>query len=198
VHITSDRDFIVEVEELLDADTCRALIEGFERSSDVRDGRVFHMDHGDESNTDKVSLDLPIPTDGAWADLHARVHGAVSEAILAVLPRYPSLQVDTLGSTGYKIQKYRRDEGHFTWHVDAFGPMAESRLLALIAYLNDVEEGGETEFHHQERAVAPRAGRAILFPTAWTHMHRGTVPRSGDKYVISSFFAFPQRSGAGA
>jgi len=192
MRIDSDRDFIVDIEGMLDAETCRSIIDAFETCPDVRDGRVFHMDRGDVESSDKVSFDLPMPVEGAWADLHRRTHGAVSEAILSILPRYPSLQVDALGSTGYKIQKYRRGEGHFTWHVDSFGPMAEARVLALILYLNDVTSGGETEFHHQARAIEPRAGRGILFPTAWTHMHRGVVPQSGDKYVISSFFEFPQ------
>ena len=191
MRILSERDFVVHFEEVLDRGTCDAIIQAFEASSDRRDGRVFHMDDGDVRNDDKVSTDLPIPVDGAWADLHQRIHTAVSEAIHEILPRYPGLQVDALGGTGYKIQKYRRGEGHFTWHVDSFGPLAESRLLALVLYLNDVEQGGETEFHHQEMAVAPRAGQAILFPTAWTHMHRGRVPESNDKYVISSFFQFP-------
>jgi len=195
MRIVTDRDFIVEIEDVLDRETCVALVEAFERSPDVRDGRVFHMDHGEQTNTDKVSFDLAIPTEGEWAALHERVHRSVSEAVLSILPGYPGLQVDALGSTGYKIQKYRRGEGHFTWHVDSFGPMAESRLLALLLYLNDVTEGGETEFHHQARSIAPRVGRAVLFPTAWTHMHRGKVPESGDKYVISSFFAFPQPAG---
>lgn len=79
------------------------------------------------------------------------------------------------------------------WHVDALGPLTQARLLALILYLNDVEEGGETAFHYQGQEFRPRAGSAILFPTAWTHMHCGRVPRSGNKYVITTFFQY-QRS----
>lgn len=191
MRLLSDRDFIVHFSQVLDAETCGALIEAFERSPDVHDGRVFHMDHGEQHSPDKVSFDLAIPTEGLFAPLHERVHVAVSQAIGEILPLYPGLQVDPLGSTGYKIQKYRKNEGHFHWHVDSFGPLAETRLLALILYLNDVDEGGETEFHHQARRVQPRTGEAILFPTAWTHMHRGAIPLSGDKYVISSFFRFP-------
>lgn len=196
MRIVTQRDFIIELEDVLDRETCAAIVAAFDRSPDVRDGRVFHMDDGDTTSPDKVSFDLPIPASGEWADLHDSIHRAVSEAVLAILPDYPGLQVDALGSTGYKIQRYPRGEGHFTWHVDSFGPLAESRLLALILYLNDVETGGETEFHHQARAVRPQAGRAILFPTAWTHMHRGAVPESGDKYVISSFFEFPRPESA--
>jgi len=30
----------------------------------------------------------------------------------------------------------------------------------------------------------------LFFPTFWTHLHCGEVPKSGDKYVISSFVRF--------
>jgi hypothetical protein len=190
MRIVSDRDFIVHFEDLLPTAVCREIVERFESSSATRTGRVFHVDDGDTRSDDKLSLDLPIPEAGEWADLHRTIHEAVSRAVGEILPRYPSLQIDPLGGTGYKIQKYARGEGHFTWHVDGFGPMAEHRLLALVLYLNDVERGGETEFHHQDVAIRPRTGDALLFPTAWTHMHRGRIPESNDKYVISSFFEF--------
>jgi hypothetical protein len=38
--------------------------------------------------------------------------------------------------------------------------------------------------------VKPVAGDALFFPPFWTHMHCGEVPRSEDKYVISSFVSF--------
>jgi hypothetical protein len=190
VRIVSAKDFIADVEDMLDADTCAAIIERFEASAEVHDGRVFHMDHGDARSQDKVSVDLSIPTEGEWQALHADLHASVSAAVSQVIADLPGLLVDPLGCTGYKVQKYPRGQGHFTWHVDTFGQMAQSRLLALVLYLNDVEVGGETEFHHQERLVTPRTGRGILFPTSWTHMHRGRVPESGDKYVVSTFFEF--------
>lgn len=46
MRIVSDRDFIVEIEDVLDAETCAALVAAFDASLDVRDGRVFHMHRG--------------------------------------------------------------------------------------------------------------------------------------------------------
>ncbi len=57
-------------------------------------------------------------------------------------------------------------------------------------YLNDVAEGGETEFFHQQRSLKPRAGTMVIAPAGFTHTHRGCVPRSGDKYILTSWILF--------
>ena len=36
------------------------------------------------------------------------------------------------------------------------------RVLLFQFYLNDVAEGGETEFFYQQRRVAPKAGRLVI------------------------------------
>jgi hypothetical protein len=30
----------------------------------------------------------------------------------------------------------------------------------------------------------------VIFPTFWTHAHCGQIPRSEDKYIVSSFVSF--------
>jgi hypothetical protein len=53
-----------------------------------------------------------------------------------------------------------------------------------------VEAGGETCFHQQNLKFKPVVGDAVIFPTFWTHAHCGEIPRSEDKYIISSFVSF--------
>jgi hypothetical protein len=62
-----------------------------------------------------------------------------------------------------------------------------SRVIAVLVYVNDVEEGGETVFLNQGVAVKPRCGRIILFPCSFTHVHAGRSPLSGAKYVVANF-----------
>ena len=61
------------------------------------------------------------------------------------------------------------------------------RLLFFILYLNDIEEGGETEFLYFKRRVKPQKGRLLLAPCGFTHYHRGNPPLSGDKYILTSW-----------
>ncbi|MEM7281624.1 MAG: 2OG-Fe(II) oxygenase [Pseudomonadota bacterium] len=162
----------------------------FEASDAVSVGRVIHSDVGHAVNQDKISHDLEIVPGGDSGGCYDFVHNAVAGALQLLIPKLPSLQVYPLQGSGYKIQKYPKGEGKFNWHFDALGPETQKRLLALILYLDDVEQGGETEFFYQGLKVQPKAGNAIMFPTAWTHMHCGHVPVSSDKYIVSSFFYF--------
>ena len=54
-------------------------------------------------------------------------------------------------------------------------------------YLNDVEEGGETEFLHQSVRVKPKKGRIVIWPAAFPYVHRGNQPLSGEKYLLTSW-----------
>ena len=59
-------------------------------------------------------------------------------------------------------------------------------------YLNDVQEGGETEFYYQDLSIKPRKGTMVIAPAYFTHTHRGNVPISNDKYILTSWVQFNQ------
>ena len=59
-----------------------------------------------------------------------------------------------------------------------------------MVYLNDVEEGGETEFLYQSVRVPPVQGRFICWPAGWTHIHRGNPPLKGVKYALTGWINF--------
>jgi hypothetical protein len=182
---------IFYVKELLSQQLCQRFIQLYEDDPRKHPGHTASPvgDKQLEANV-KVSTDLDVETDGIWTAAFAGLHSAVTTVILSIAAQFPSLQVSPLRCTGYKIQHYKKNEGHFKWHFDALGPGGWDRQLAVIVYLNSVAEGGETCFHRQNLKIKPVAGDALFFPTFWTHLHCGEVPKSGDKYVISSFIRF--------
>jgi hypothetical protein len=182
---------IFYVKALISPPLCRTFIDLYE--SDPRKHPGFTASPGGERQYEadvKISTDLDIETDGHWSAPFAELHSAVTTVILSIAAQFPSLQVAPLRCTGYKIQHYRKNEGQFKWHFDALGPGGWDRQLAVIVYLNSVADGGETRFHRQNLQIKPVAGDAVFFPTFWTHLHCGEIPRSEDKYVISSFIRF--------
>jgi 2OG-Fe(II) oxygenase superfamily len=182
---------IFYVKGLISQPLCQRFIELYENDGGKHPG--FTASAGGERQLEaevKVSTDLDVQTDGIWAAEFAELHSAVTTVILSIAAQFPSLQVAPLRCTGYKIQHYKQNAGHFKWHFDALGPGGWDRQLAVIVYLNSVAEGGETSFHRQKLQIKPVAGDAVFFPTFWTHLHCGEIPRSGDKYVISSFIRF--------
>ncbi len=93
-------------------------------------------------------------------------------------------------SMSVKIQKYKPSQGYHVWHSDVDCMVNSRRMLVCMLYLNTVEEGGETEFLHQSVRVTPEQGTLVLFPSYWTHPHRGNPPLEGEKYVMNTWLEF--------
>jgi|TARA_Y100000289_G_C3904369_1_gene141053 hypothetical protein len=90
--------------------------------------------------------------------------------------------------TTFKIQKTLPTEGYHIWHIEhGAGFDNEPRALVYTVYLNDVEEGGETEFLHYSKRVKPKKGRVVIFPAGFPYVHRGNPPLSGEKYILTSW-----------
>lgn len=89
-----------------------------------------------------------------------------------------------------QIQRYLGNEGYFAWHHENYleEENMNQRQMAFMWYLNDVQEGGETEFKFQNLKVTPSAGKNVLFPAFWTHTHRGNPPSENErKYIITGW-----------
>ena len=54
-------------------------------------------------------------------------------------------------------------------------------------YLNDVPKGGETCFPLSDIKVTPEAGTLVTWPAGWPWVHNAEIPRSNDKYIITSW-----------
>jgi len=90
--------------------------------------------------------------------------------------------------TDLKIQKTLPTEGYHVWHIEhGKGYENEPRAFVFSVYLNDVEEGGETEFLHFSKRVKPKTGRIVIWPAAFPYLHRGNPPLSGKKYILTSW-----------
>jgi len=90
--------------------------------------------------------------------------------------------------TSLKIQKTLPTEGYHVWHIEHGKSFdRQSRAFVFSIYLNDVEEGGETEFLHFSKRVKPKTGRIVIWPAGFPYLHRGNPPLSGEKYILTSW-----------
>jgi prolyl 4-hydroxylase len=109
-------------------------------------------------------------------------------------------------ANGETIQGQRYLPGQrFMPHLDWFAPRSSiyesekvrggQRAFTAMAYLNAVEEGGETNFPRLGITVAPRAGTLLVWnnadvdgePNPWT-VHSGELVTRGSKYVITKWY----------
>jgi len=94
---------------------------------------------------------------------------------------------DFVTNESFMVQKYTKQKGRYIYHND-FSCINEKkyRVITFLWYLNTVKEGGETEFWGTH-TVKPEAGKLLLFPASWTFPHRGRMPLSDDKYIITGW-----------
>lgn len=110
-------------------------------------------------------------------------------------PRADGLVKYLYRSGSINVQKYQQNKGGYPhWHSEQFPQNGHNealhRVVLYMFYLNDVEEGGETEFYYQQRKISPRKGTMVIAPAGFTHTHRGNKPVSGDKYIATSWIMF--------
>jgi len=94
----------------------------------------------------------------------------------------------------FKVQKTLPTEGYHVWHIEhgPQHPTTKNRIIAYTLYLNDVEEGGETEFLIQSLRIKPEQGTLVLWPAGYTHIHRGNPPLSGEKYIMTGWLEYDE------
>ena len=79
---------------------------------------------------------------------------------------------------------------YFHNHADNWNNDSSTRQVSIIIYLNDVDEGGATNFPFYNISVKPKKGTILMFPSFYTYTHHGEQPKSGSKYIIVTWLHF--------
>lgn len=178
------RDFFGIYDGALSPAFCRSVIERFEADplkvvGKIGDGTPGGSVRPEIKSTMEIMLTAERPD---WGDVLAQA----TASLRAALPRYmaqwrAAFPVD-IRTEDFRIARYLPGE-LFNYHSDNIGGSV-TRVITAQWFLNDVAEGGATEFPWQNMAVPPREGRLMLAPVGWTYLHRGAPPVSGPKYII--------------
>jgi hypothetical protein len=104
--------------------------------------------------------------------------------------KYSFFDTNDIHTDFFMIQKYNKQEGKYIYHCDSNVEYSNNRhrVLTFLWYLNDVEIGGETEFWNGQQLIKPQKGKLLIFPACWSYPHRGNMPLSSDKYIITGWF----------
>ena len=187
-------DFILLVDDFYTKEQCNELIELFERSSDL--GLTFKRNDAAHNKADKqlFSNDIIANYDvniSHWPSFQFFTSIFWEKAYKLYSEKYSILNVlnnHTIRTT--KIQKTEVGEGYHLWHCENDSPENDRRVLAFILYLNDVEQGAETEFLYYHKRVEAKQGRLVLWPAGFPHTHRGNPPLSNTKYILTGWVEF--------
>jgi len=221
------QNFIEVIDDVLPPELCSALIDRFEQSPNLSQGRTG----GGVDLDKKRSTDVSISQNKEFSDLFQQVMQATGPQLVKYIEKYFYALIGPIGltvkhpKTGEPVkltgdnfeevgkpnlvnlvnylfrvgdvnaQRYTAESGGYPyWHSEVYPQMQHNdalhRVLLFMYYLNDVDDGGETEFYYQDKAVKPKAGRMVIAPAYFTHTHRGQIPKSNDKYIVTSWLLF--------
>tara|TARA_B100001778_G_scaffold266391_1_gene227501 strand:+ start:75 stop:704 length:630 start_codon:yes stop_codon:yes gene_type:complete len=89
---------------------------------------------------------------------------------------------------GFNIQHYKPGEGYLNWHSERSIHLTHQRALTFMTYLNDVSDGGGTEFKYQKLRHNAKRGKTLIWPSDFTHTHRGQKSETEEKYITTGWF----------
>jgi hypothetical protein len=189
------KDFIAVYENAFEPNYCKEVVKYYDSSE--RAGMVRTRQF--EENVGKDLKDGDILNAAGMQCINAQSSQGLQkyfndQLYTKFLPEYaneffPVKQVQ-LHNFGFKIQKTKIGGGYHSWHYENGGREVCVRALVWMLYLNDVKEGGETEFLYQHMRVQPKTGTLVIWPAGFTHTHRGNPPISNDKYIVTGWLEY--------
>ena len=171
------QDFIGIFDNALDPRFCDFLVDYMDKTEFVDFKRNFgHV------------KDKQICLDGFSPSECKQLMEFVNNCLFHYLNEYTYLGNFSYVSSLCLLQKTEPTQGYHLFHAENVNWNLSSRTMAWMVYLNDVEEGGETEFLYQKTKFKPQKGDVLIWPGGYTHLHRGNPPLSGDKYIATGWY----------
>lgn len=187
-------NFIYTKKNALSANICHQLIKNFE-TSDLKKPGVLYGPNGISSDSDKKSTDITFDPSflkkEPWAMFLDEVIITIQNGVLDYLNRHSTAmtKMDSIDLyTYFNMQRYEPNEGFYGWHCERAGNKHSDRLLVWMIYLNTLTDRGETEFFYQQHFEEPERGKLVIWPSDWTHLHRGVPSPTQTKYILTGWF----------
>ena len=190
------KDFVGVYNNAFSKEYCNKAIEVFD-GLEAMGFSLSRQEHDKVTTIEKedhaIFVQSTIPTEHLTQNIHQDFLTVFwNNCYPSYAEKYACLNKSSDNHTIYtnKMQRTSVGGGYHIWHYEASSRQTGGRLLSYILYLNDVEEGGETEFLYLHRRIKPTAGTLVLFPAAFTHTHRGNPPLSNTKYIMTGWVEF--------
>lgn len=171
---------------VLPPELCIEMISIFEASNSKIPSHEYN---GSQPNKERKGSIHILKDFGREGEIRSHIINTSREMIKVYSQNHSGLKVmadDNFLLTNPRIEKIDIGEG-FDWHMDARQLQSDRRFLTVLFYLNNLTEGGETNFLYQGMKIYPAQGSLALFPPFWTHIHKGEKPVNEPKYTLGLF-----------
>lgn len=142
----------------------------------------------------KKSLDISIP-EGLYGHFQGFFQQLADHVRAYITDHYFNSGAQGLGSLWFSkfsnIQWYPPGGGYYQLHCERDQLQVCDRALVWMLYLTDTPNGG-TEFVHQETVTECTKGKLVIWPSDFTHLHRGIVSANHEKMIFTGWIVFSE------
>ena len=85
------------------------------------------------------------------------------------------------------IQHYKKNGGYKKLHYERASLETSKRQLVYMLYCNTLKNGG-TYFPFQNKTIEAVKGKLIIWPSDFTHPHKGVISKNKEKYIVTGWF----------
>jgi len=177
----------------IDKNVCTNLIKYFENSPDKKPG-ILGIDAKTWGINKKLKLSTDVCINIRNEDKEIlNYYKELKKVIESYKKKYKYCHIkqSKWGITeNWSLQRYKPKEGYFTKHCERVGGASIHRHLAFMTYLNNVNDGGETEFVYQKLKIKPETGLTLIWGCDWTFTHRGITSPTETKYIATGWLSY--------
>ena len=180
-------DFIEIYDNAVSEDYCRKFISFINY---LKAAGLCRQEDNLAHNRDHASINFPHALDydlSSWDPLANEFIPTIQPFVDDYCKKYSILTKSKFLVFDVKAKKIPVGGGFHDWHYENMGIHTSHRRFVIQLYLNDNFEAGETEFLYINKRINAKTGRLIMFPSGYTHTHRGNPPINDDKYILTSW-----------
>ena len=182
------RDHFI-MEDTVPDSLCDDVISYYEECDYLKKYPGSYGDQGDHTGPDKkVSTDMSVH----YLLIHNepklnKYFACLDQIVVKYFNEYAFACMDSTMHSIFNIQKYPVGGGFKVWHSErGIDKEYLYRHLVWMTFLTDNPDGG-TEFIYQDKYIPAKKGKTLIWPSDWTHTHRGKVDTTKEKMIITGW-----------
>ena len=172
---------------------CNEIIKFFEENKSMQRVGLTALGYDPKIKQTTDMTITPSNLKGQKFSLFHSYFNLLKDCFLDYRNQYPFLKHKFFNRThigNFNVQKYNSGDHFSQLHSERTSLDSLHRLFAWMTYLNNVDDGGTTNFEYYDIKVKPEIGKTLIWPAEWTHAHTGSILKSGTKYIITGWIQF--------
>jgi len=188
--VTRLTDYIKVYDDICDKEICNRIVNLFESQEEHH----THIDRLKRPTFTEMNISQRYQAkDVDWMIIQKQVQASFVESVSRYIDEtdigadFPAKYV----FEEFRVKRYRENSSdEFADHVDVGDYNSARRFLVCFLYLNDVEEGGTTDFPKLDHTITPKCASILMFPPNWMYRHAGRPVIKGTKYILGSYLHY--------